>query len=171
MFQFSMWIILSWRKSRHWGLMRSVYFALKECKLEALPIRVITRDNFLRPIYRAEQTSNCWTVHSYHPATTFLPSEAPRHLSSSLAQSVTCTSLHLSVSKPLVWVESLTLLYMWDSHAHTHRGGPQYMRHSLFLYYYLPIVTLFTITLLLLTYFYPHLYIKFGYFLLLIHLL
>lgn len=48
----AMWIILSWRHSRSYRLMKHFYFLLKEFKLCALSIiNVITRNNSVWPIY------------------------------------------------------------------------------------------------------------------------
>lgn len=99
MCHFSTWIILSWRPSRPYGLMRNFYLSLKEYKLRVLLIiRVITRGNILWLICRAGQTSNYWTYTLIVLLMTFLPSEA---------------SLCLTLSSSHFNVLSLNLSYIW----------------------------------------------------------
>ena len=73
---FGMWIILTWRQLRPWGLTRSYYLFLKEFKFEAFP-RI--RDVLLwLPV---GQTCHYWTSALLTVLqTTCLPSEAPRYL-------------------------------------------------------------------------------------------
>ena len=57
---FGLWIILKWRQLRHRGLARNS--PLRVFKFGAWSImRVITRNNFLIPTYKAEQTLNYFT--------------------------------------------------------------------------------------------------------------
>ena len=93
MSHFGMWISLSWRQLKPFRLMGKFHLSLKEFNFGALfIIRVITRDNFLCPIYRAGQTSNYWTsALPFVLPMTFLLSEAPRCLASSLTRNVTYT--------------------------------------------------------------------------------
>ena len=73
MCHFGMWILLSWRP------LISFYCSLQGFKLGTLTIiRVITRNKFLWPIYRAGQTSNYWTLWSSCEWITFLPPLKPR---------------------------------------------------------------------------------------------
>ena len=101
-------------------LMRNVYLSLKESKLGALPIiGVITKDNFLWPIYRPQQTSNYWTsallIILQWPSSLLKPEGT---FTSFLAQDARCTTFSLSVSELHMYVESLTLSCMWGSHMH-----------------------------------------------------
>ena len=72
-------------------------------------IRVITRNDSLL-IYMPGQLVIAKYVLSLQ-----LPSEALRHLPSPLVQNVIYTSVSFSVSEPLVYVGSLTLLGTWGS--------------------------------------------------------
>lgn len=91
---FGMWIILSWRQSRSCRLMRNFYLSLKEFKLGALPIMIITRNDFLW------QGKLLITQHLFH-LPSFLLSEVPRW---SLAQNVIYTSYSFSVFESLLYV-------------------------------------------------------------------
>ena len=100
MYHYGMWIIWGWRQLRPCRLTKNFYLSLGEFKLRPCTIRVITRNNFLWPIYRARQTLIIPLIILQRPS--FLLS--PYQCTFSLAQNVMCASFALSVPGSLMFV-------------------------------------------------------------------